>query len=105
MKLQQTAGFNLSSKQEMPSRQQKSAKKGSKRYLMFGPNHILVTLRWDGGPSPGNKETKKSCFSWEMFKMEYKFKKLVKIIVFRCLRANKTVGCSDYSIRFAQPIR
>ena len=31
----------------MPSWQQKSAKKGSKRYLMFGPNHILVTLRLD----------------------------------------------------------
>ena len=39
----------------MPSRQQKSAKKGSEKYLMFGPNHILVTLRWDGGRSPGHK--------------------------------------------------
>ena len=35
----------------MPSRQQKSAKKGSKRYLMSGPNHILVILRWDDGRS------------------------------------------------------
>ena len=26
---------------------------------------------------------------------------LVNGIVFRCLRANKTVGCSEYSIRFA----
>ena len=33
----------------MPSRQQRSAKKCSKMYLMFGPNHILVTLRWDDG--------------------------------------------------------
>ena len=39
----------------MPSLQQKSAKKGSKRYLMFGPNHILITLRWDNGRSPGHK--------------------------------------------------
>ena len=36
-------------KQGMTSRQQKSAKKGSERYLMFGPNHILVTLRWVDG--------------------------------------------------------
>ena len=33
----------------MPSRQQKFTKNGSERYLMFGPNHILVTLRWDDG--------------------------------------------------------
>ena len=37
----------------MPYRQQQSAKNGSKRYLMFGPNHILVTLRWNDGHSPG----------------------------------------------------
>ena len=42
-------------KQEMPSRQQKSAKKDSERYLMFGPNHVLVTLRWDGGRPPGHE--------------------------------------------------
>ena len=28
-------------KQEIPSRQQKSAKKGPERYLMFGPKYIL----------------------------------------------------------------
>ena len=39
----------------MPSRQQKSAKKGSERYLMFGPNHILLILRWDDGRSPGQE--------------------------------------------------
>ena len=39
----------------MPSRQQKSTKKGSERYLMFGPNQILVTLRWDDGRSPGHE--------------------------------------------------
>ena len=39
----------------MPSRQQKFAKKGSKRYLMFGPNHILVTLRWADGSFPGHE--------------------------------------------------
>ena len=42
-------------KQEMPSRQQKSAKKDLERYLMFGPNHILVTLRWDDGRFPGHE--------------------------------------------------
>ena len=39
----------------MPFRQQKSAKKDSERYLMFGPNHILVTLRWDDGRCLGHK--------------------------------------------------
>ena len=39
----------------MHSGQQKSAKKGSKKYLMFGSNHILVTLRWDEGCSPGHE--------------------------------------------------
>ena len=39
----------------MPSRQQKSEKNGSERYLMFGPNHILVTSRWDDGRSSGHK--------------------------------------------------
>ena len=39
----------------MPSRQQKSVTKDSQRYLMFGPNHILVTLRWDDGRSPGHE--------------------------------------------------
>ena len=42
---------HLNSKQKIPSRQQNSAKKGSERYLMFGPNHILLTLRWDDGHS------------------------------------------------------
>ena len=45
----------LQHKQEIPSRQLKSAKKGSERYLMFGPNHILVTLMWDDGRSPGHE--------------------------------------------------
>ena len=43
------------SKQEMPSWQQKSTKKGSKRYIMFGPNHILITLRWNDRRSPGHE--------------------------------------------------
>ena len=47
--------FKTKMKQEMPSRQQKSAKKGSERYLMLGPNHILVTLWWDDGRSPGHE--------------------------------------------------
>ena len=78
-------------KQVMPCRQQKSAKKGSETYLMFGPNHILVTLRSDDGRSPVTK----------MFKMEFKFSKLVKSIVFRRLRDNQTVRCSQYNMRFA----
>ena len=40
---------------EMPSRQPKSAKKDSKRYLISALNHILVTLRWDDGLSPGHE--------------------------------------------------
>ena len=50
----------------------------------------------------GYFKTKKSRVSWTMFKMEFQFWKLIKIIEFRCLRANKTVGCSEYSITFAQ---
>ena len=30
---------------------QKTAKNGPERYLSFGPNHILVTLKWDDGRS------------------------------------------------------
>ena len=32
-------------------------------------------------------------FSWKMCKMSFKFSKLIKSIVFRCLRTNKTVDC------------
>ena len=39
----------------MPSRQQKSAKNGAERYLIFGPNLILVTLGWDDGRSCGHE--------------------------------------------------
>ena len=39
----------------MSSWQQKSAKKDSKSYLMFGPNQILVTLRWEDGRSFGHE--------------------------------------------------
>ena len=42
-------------KQEMPSWQQKPAKKGFERYLMFRRNHILVTLMWDDRRSPGSE--------------------------------------------------
>ena len=41
--------------QQMPFRQQKSAKKGSQRYGMFGRNHILVTFMWDEERSPGHE--------------------------------------------------
>ena len=34
---------------------QKPTKKGFERHLMFGLSHILVTLRWDDGRSPGHK--------------------------------------------------
>ena len=86
----------------MPSRQQKSAKKGSKRYLMFVPDHILVNLSGMadvplvtempvGGLKQmqiinGSVKTKKLCVSSKMFEMEFKFSKLVKSIVFRSLR-------------------
>ena len=50
-----TGRISVQIKQEMPSWHQKSAKKGSERYLMFGPNHILVTWRWDDGRSPGHE--------------------------------------------------
>ena len=82
-------------KQEMPSRQQKSPKNGLEGYLVFERFHILVTLRWDDGRSPGDKnvcrlffskelklalqiitesvKTKKSCVSWKIFETEFKF--------------------------------
>ena len=47
----------------------------------------------------GSFNTKKSCVSWKMYEMKFKFSKWIKSIVFRCLRANKTVGCSEYNIR------
>ena len=80
----------------MPSRQQKSAQNGSERYV-FGPNHILVSLRWGDGRFPGHEtawwwfvfkgtyagfflnryiktvKPKKSCVSWKMFEMKFNF--------------------------------
>ena len=68
----------LRKEQKMPSRQQKFAKKCSKRYLIFGTNHILATLRWDEGRYPGygnvsrwlyllrRSKTKKSCAYWNV---------------------------------------
>ena len=50
----------------MPSRQQESAKNGSERYLMFGPNYILETLKWDDGRSPGHKNV--FCFLLNRYK-------------------------------------
>ena len=47
-------------------------------------------------------KTKVSRFSWKMFEVKFKFSKLVKSTEFRCLRANKTLGYSEYSICFAQ---
>ena len=82
----------------MPSWQQKSAKKGSKRYLMFGPNHILVTLRLDDHENApwsrkcllmvlkyiqiitGSVKTKKSCFSWKMFEINLNFQNWSKAL-------------------------
>ena len=37
-----------------------------------------------------------------MFKMEFRFSKLAKSIVFKCPRANKAVGCSEYALRNRQ---
>ena len=41
------------SKRYLPN--SKNPKRGSERYFMFGPNHILVTLTWDDGLSPGEE--------------------------------------------------
>ena len=71
-------------------------------------NHILVTLRWDEERFPGHENVcqwllnrckqllstsklRKSAY-WKMFEMEFKFSKLVKSFVFRCLGASKMVG-------------
>ena len=39
----------------MSSQQQNLAENGPERYLMFGPNHILVTLKWNDGHRPGHE--------------------------------------------------
>ena len=84
----------------MPSQQQKSANQGSERNVKFGANHILVTLRWGDGRSPGHEnvgrwflidaitgpvKSRKSCVSRKMFEIELKFSELLKRVVFRCL--------------------
>ena len=56
----------LNLQQEMPSRQQKSAKNGLERCLIFGSDHILVTLRWDDGRSPCHKNVCWWFFSKEL---------------------------------------
>ena len=50
----------------MPSRQQKSPKNGLEGYLVFERFHILVTLRWDDGRSPGDKNVCRLFFSKEL---------------------------------------
>ena len=86
----------------MPSRQQKSAKKSSERYLMFGSNHILITLKWNHGHCPTRENVCRwflnrckqllrptkltNRVSWNMLEMEFKISKLVKTIVFRCIK-------------------
>ena len=65
---------------------------------MFGPNHILVTWRWDEGRSPGHENenvfwlfkliqiitgsVKIITVSWEILEIEFKFSKL-------CLRVSE----------------
>ena len=82
------------SKYDMPSRQQKFAKKGSGRYLMFGPNHILVTFRWDDGCFPGHEKLKFKIHQNLNFENWSRSLGLVS-------PSNKTVGCSKYNLRFA----
>ena len=99
----------------MPSLQQKSEKKGSEKYVVFGPNHILLNFRWDDGRSPGhenvcwwflnrykllvdpsklsNRVFLGKCWKWNLI-----FQNWSKAL---CLRANNTIGCSEYNIRFA----
>ena len=47
-------------KQEMPSRQQKPAKKCPERYSVIGPNPILVILMCDDGRSTDQENIR--CF-------------------------------------------
>ena len=50
-------------KQEMPpSRQQKSATKGPKIYLLNGPNFILMVLRFDDGRTPEKENDRRWFF-------------------------------------------
>ena len=69
---------------------------------MFGPNHILVILRWDDERSPGHgnvcrwflnickpgitllgpSKLRNHFFLGKMFENEFRFSNLVKIIVF-----------------------
>ena len=48
----------------MLSRQHKFGKNGPERYLIFGPNHISVTLRWDDGRSAGHENVCR-CFFFQ----------------------------------------
>ena len=100
--------FAFDFEQEMPSQQPKSAKKGSESYLMFGPNHILLSMRWNDGRSPGHEKVCRwflykykqllapsklrnrvvlgnRVFLGKFSKMKFRFSKLVKSIVFRPL--------------------
>ena len=47
----------------MPSPQKKSSTNGPKRYLIFEPNHILVTLIWDDRRFPGHANVCRCFFS------------------------------------------
>ena len=91
-----------------------------KGYLMFGPNHILVTLRWDDERSPGHgnvcrwflnickpgitllgpSKLRNHFFLEKCSKMNLNFQIWSKLLYFRCDRANKMVGWSEYSILF-----
>ena len=61
----------------MLSWQQKSTKSGPERYLIFGPNHILVTLRWDDGRSAGHENVSRRFF---FFKGTGSFWKQIQIM-------------------------
>ena len=80
----------------MPSQQQKSAKNCPERYLIFGPNHILMTLRWDERRSPGYENV---CM-WFFFKGTYAASFLISPSKLRnCVFLGK---CSRWNLNFQE---
>ena len=68
-------------------KRQKPTKKGFERYLMFGLNHILVTLRWDDGRSPGHKNVCR--WFLNKYKQLLRQSKLInRVFLGKCLKCN-----------------
>ena len=105
----------------MPLWQQKSARKDFERYLIFGPNHILVTFRWNYRRSPGQENVcrwflnrykkllgpsklRNGVFIGKCSKLELKFSRLVKSVVFRGSETTKWLAAKSaaYALRNQQ---